>query len=568
MLTTAQAIAEFLKASGTSHFFQVTGGDQGLWFALQDAGIRMIGCRTEQGATYMADGFARVTNGPAWVYGQHGPGAANIAAALADAGWAESSVIALTSSVPVRQRDQFAYQELRQTDVFAPFTTWTGEIVHPDDVARVLRLALRSSIVAHRPAHVDVPRDIFDLAATDAVPPVESWLAGVTALRSAEPDAAAVAEATKILADAERVIVLVGGEVLTHHAYDELQSLCETLAAPVVSSLPGKGAVADASPTYCGVVGRYGTPVANRALGEAAVVLAVGTPLDKLTTDNHGLLADDVQVVQVTSDVAALGCAYGPVSPVYGDLRRSLQLLASALTADEDEPRLAARRAWAVALAEENRAWRARLTRAFSDVAPIHPVAVMDALAAGLTGADIVVADTGYMAAWAGALLPVHRPGRNFLRAAGSLGWAVPGAMGVSLARPDAKVVAITGDGGFAYNCLEIETAVRHGLSTVIVVLNNQALAFEYHLQRHQFGRHLPQTTDFSDIDLAALAIALGGDGRRVDHPDQLAPAVETALSSDGVFVLDVRIDKEAIPPVTTYGHPADGLLPVVTPVA
>lgn len=183
----------------------------------------------------------------------------------------------------------------------------------------------------------------------------------------------------------------------------------------------------------------------------------------------------------------------------------------------------------------------------------LSPASVVWELSRCVGPADAVVADTGYMSAWCGVLLDVQQAGHTFFRAAGSLGWAVPGAMGVALARKDDWVVAVTGDGGFAYNAFEIETAVRCEIPVTIIVMNNRTLAFEYHLQKLKYDRVLSHVNDFSDVDYAQVAKDLGGDGRRVSNIDELREAMQTSRASDGPFVIDVLVDKDAIAPVTSY---------------
>ena len=171
-----------------------------------------------------------------------------------------------------------------------------------------------------------------------------------------------------------------------------------------------------------------------------------------------------------------------------------------------------------------------------------------------LAPTDVLVADTGYMGAWTGALYPVTAPGRHFVRAAGSLGWAVPAALGVALARPGARVACVTGDGGVGYHLMELETALRCGIDVTIVVLNNVSMAFETHGQRLQWdNRVLPKVNDFLDVDYAAVARSLGAQGARVDEVGALKGALQDALSSGVPSLVDVRIDKEAIAPVTNF---------------
>jgi acetolactate synthase-1/2/3 large subunit len=184
----------------------------------------------------------------------------------------------------------------------------------------------------------------------------------------------------------------------------------------------------------------------------------------------------------------------------------------------------------------------------------IQPGSVVRAIRLALASQDLLFADTGYMAAWTGALYPVTSTGRVYHRAVGSLGWAFAASLGGTFAADGRRVACVIGDGGFGYHVGDIETALRHDLDTTIVILNNQSLAFEYHIQKYQYGgRIVPQVNDFVDVDYAAVATAFGAWGQRVTDPADLDDAVRAATSHPGLAILDVAVDKEAIAPVTVY---------------
>jgi acetolactate synthase-1/2/3 large subunit len=185
----------------------------------------------------------------------------------------------------------------------------------------------------------------------------------------------------------------------------------------------------------------------------------------------------------------------------------------------------------------------------------MHPREVVAALSDALSPSDVVVADTGYMAAWAGVLYQARQAGSTFLRAAGSLGWAIPGSLGAQLAAPERRVVCITGDGGAGYNIAELETAVRAGIPATIVVVNNGTLAFEYHLQKYVEKNVIDEINDFSDVDYGAVARSLGADGVLVRSQGELGDALAAALRSDAPTLIDARVDREAIAPVTSYAR-------------
>ena len=157
MASVAATIAQTLKAYDTKYFFQVTGGDQPLWIALEEAGIQMIPCRSEKGATYMADGYARISGKPGFVYGQYGPGVSNVAAGLADPYWSMSSVISFTTSMRTQSRDRYEYQELDQLPLHSSLTRWNKIVARPERASEMLRGAIRAALRSGKPALADDP---------------------------------------------------------------------------------------------------------------------------------------------------------------------------------------------------------------------------------------------------------------------------------------------------------------------------------------------------------------------------------------------------------------------------
>ena len=177
----------------------------------------------------------------------------------------------------------------------------------------------------------------------------------------------------------------------------------------------------------------------------------------------------------------------------------------------------------------------------------------MAALDRRLADDAVLVADTGYSSAWAGALSEIKEAGRHFMRADGSLGWAFPAALGAQLAEPDRQVVCITGDGGFGYHIGDIETAIRHQLPVIVVILNNQTLAFEEHVQGMLYNKVVPEVNEFVDVNYGAIARAFGASGFRVANVEDFERALAHGLRRSGPTIIDAVIDREAIAPVTRY---------------
>ncbi|GAA0967578.1 acetolactate synthase catalytic subunit [Acrocarpospora macrocephala] len=552
MRRVADAVAETLRAQEIDVFFMLTGGDPALWTALQRQGIRMIPCRSEQGAAYMADGYARMTGRPTFVYGQHGPGSANISSALADAYWAMSPVVSLTSSVPAATRDRHEYQLLDQLAMHRPVTHWAGEALRGSHVRSMLLRAMHEATSAPGPAHLDIPRDVLAEPLEDGGTPD----APAATLRAPQYRTAPAPEAVKAivarLSGARRVVIMAGSGSRVSGADPEVRLLAEALRAPVVTSIGGKASISEAHPLAVGVVGRYAAGVANDVVDEADLVLVLGSRLGSVTSDSFTMFASaDLIRVDTRSDALDPSAALN----VLADVKLTAQALLSELGAD---PGAARDTAWVASVSERVAGWRENALKVPStggESGQMHPREVVSALSESLAPSDVVVADTGYMAAWAGVLYQARAAGTTFLRAAGSLGWAIPGALGAQLAAPERRVVCVTGDGGTGYNIAELETAVRVGIPVTIVVVNNGTLAFEYHLQKYVEKNVIPEINDFSDVDYGAVARSLGAAGVLVRSKGELDDALATAARSEAPTLIDARVDREAIAPVTSYAN-------------
>ena len=547
--TVAEAVAQTLKAYGTEHFFCMCGGDHALWYALKDAGIRIVNCRTENAAVYMADGYARVTGKPGFVYGQRGPGVANLAGALADPLWAMSPVVSLTSSIALAVRDRYEYQELDGLPLHDAVTRWNKSVQAPERAAAMLRAAIRAATgPAPGPVHLEIPADMFS-AETDEEIYAEEGLGRVNA-RRLPPDPATLSILLDRLLGAERPLILAGNGVVISQAWDALTRFAEALSIPVATTLGGKGSIAEDHPLAVGVIGRNSRRVGNDAVRDCDLVLAIGTRLGGLATHRWKLPFQEKTILQIDSDPQMLGHNY----------RLAIGLVADASLALEAGVRdIAARKlgrprgAWAEAMAARVAAWRmaaARLAEEEPDDG-IHPARILAALQRAMGPQDLIGADTGAHGGWVGALFPVAA-GRTMVRANGSLGWVFPGAMGAALAAPGRRTVAITGDGGMMYHIAELETALRCDLPIVVVVLNNACLASEYHTQKNH-GRLVPEVLDYRDVDFAAVARAFGAFGVRVEEADGLDRAIAQAFTAGKPALIDVRTSKEAQSPSANY---------------
>ena len=545
MLTVAQAVAKTLAAYGTEKFFCLCGGDHDLWYALEDEGIEIINCRTENAAVYLADGYARMTGKPGFVYGQRGPGVANLAGSLADPLWARSPVISLTSSIHLSSRDRFEYQDVDGLPLHVGVTKWNKTLSSPDRAAAMVRAAIRAALSpAPGPVHLEIPSDMFHLEAGDDIYREED-VDTVNSFRPV-PDLGKLSTILDGLLAAQRPLIVAGKGVIISQAWGELTRLAAALTIPVATSLGGKGSIDEYSDLAMGVIGRNSRKIGNDSVRECDTVLAIGTRLGGLATHKWALPFQDKRLFHIDVDAEIIGRNYKTEVSVVADAKMALAA-ANDMVAQRKLAR--GQTEWAKHMAQRLVTWREHASQlsAVQKVEGIHQADVIAAVRRVLGPNDVIGADTGAHGGWVGALYPVTA-GKTMIRANGSLGWVFPGALGAALGAPDRRVVAITGDGGMLYHISEFETALRCNIPVVVVVMNNACLASEYQTQkRHQ--RTVKSVLDFRDVDFAAVARSFGAFGVRVTEAKDIEQAIRDALADGGPALVDVVVSREAQSP-------------------
>ncbi|MBL8699598.1 MAG: thiamine pyrophosphate-binding protein [Alphaproteobacteria bacterium] len=538
----AQYIAATLKGYGTTHVFFVDAILRRTLIELEAVGITRVMAHSEKAAAYMADGYARVSGRPGVCMAQS-VGAANLGAGLQDPFLARSPVIAMTGrKLPVFQHRN-AYQELDHRPLFAATTKFSANVDAIDQLPTLLPQAFREATTGSpRPVHLDLAglqAEAIESAtiARDAV--VQVQFARAPAFRPAA-DAAALAAAVRAIDAAQRPLIVCGSGAVQAGAHNAVLALAEALDAPVATSLGGRGIVPTTHRLSLGVIGTYSAPPANRIAHAADLVVYVGCSVGDQVTHNWTIPAAGTPIVQIDIDPTELGRNYAATIAILADPG----LAAAALAA-------AARRrdagTWSRRAQEALAAWRASIAAmlAASDT-PIRPDRLCAELSRALPETAILVSDTGYSAVWSGTLIDLPSPRQTYLRAAGSLGWAFPASLGVKCAAPDRPVVCFCGDGAFHYHLPELETAVRKGIAVTVVVNNNSAFAQGRATIRRLYGNRPGDPDDinaFRKVDFAAIARGFGAEGIRVESPDAIAAALQSAFASPRVTVVDVVTD-------------------------
>jgi acetolactate synthase-1/2/3 large subunit/sulfoacetaldehyde acetyltransferase len=557
-MSAGHAVVELLKAEGVRHVFGIVGSTflDVLDVLHDDRSVQYVNVRHEQGGAFMADGLARVTGAPSVCLVTSGPGATNLVTGVAGALVAHSPVVAIAGGSPLGLAGRDAFQELDLVALFRPVTKLSIQVTRPDRIPDALRLALRTAMTGRKgPVFVDIPRDVLNdqVVRVDAVAPE-----GYRPTHPTPPHPEAVRGAARLIARAERPLLLVGGGVTWAEAGDLVTHLAARHGLPMITAYGRNDAVPNDDPLYVGPLGRAGSPEAAEACRRANLLLVVGSRLGQFTSFyDRRYIQPGTAIVQVDVDGRDIGRVYPVAVGIQADAKETLAALLDALAQDHPGPASAA---WQ----REARELRARrqarlLAEAALDAVPIKPQRVYAELRRVLPPDTIVTLDAGAAPAYGYDRLHFTRP-RTFLTPLdlGGLGFAFPEALGAKLARPDAPVLAIHGDGGFLMNAQELETAVRHGVNAVTLVMNNNCWGSEKAYQRAFYGgRYIG--CDIGNPRYDGYAELFGARGYYVERPALIGDVVREALGAGQPAVVEIPVDPDELPAPATAARRGGG---------
>jgi len=558
-LTGAEAFVRMLELHGVRHVFGLCGDTSlPLYDALfrLDHGITHVLARDERSAAYMADAYARVSGRVGVCEGPSGGGATYILPGVVEANESSIPVLAVTTDISVAGRGRYTLTEIDQEALFRPLTKWNRVIDTAAQVPATVRAAFTQMTTGRAgSAHIGLPFDVQKDPVDEAAVWADASL-GAYPSRPTAPDAPAVAAAADAILDAGEPMFICGGGPVIAGAEAELVALAELLAAPVATSISGRGAIADDHPLALGVVGSNGGTAETRAVVAAAdLVVFVGCRAGSVTTERWRYPAAGARIVHIDADPAVIGANYATEAALVGDARLCLAALRAEIGRRLEGPPARSQGAAAVARATAGKLEAFRALAA-SDQVPITPERIVATLNQVLPGDAVVVADAGTPCPYLGAYFRLQRTGRRFIsnRAHGALGYALPAAIGAHFGRPGVKCVCVCGDGSFGFTLGELETMVRLDLPVTVVVISNASYGWIKAGQRHGFGgRYF--AVDFGRTDHARVAEAFGVRAWRVTDPAQLAPALEQAVAADGPSLVDVVTQplQEAHAPVSEW---------------
>ena len=555
-LSGAEAMVRMLQAYGVRHIFGLC-GDTTLPFydALYrlDHDITHLLTRDERHAAYMADAYARVTGRPGVCEGPSGGGATYILPGVVEANESSIPILAITTDVATASRGRYPLTELDQVALYRPLTKWNAALDQATRLPAMVRAAFRA-MTTGRPgaAHLAFPFD----TQKDAVDPDEVWADPRHQTFPAEragPDPHAVAAAAEALLSAKRAVAICGGGPVISGAFDALRRLAKRLDLPIATTVSGQGAIAETDSRAVGVVGSNGGVPATRAvIDEADLVLFIGCRAGSVTTERWQSPAPGTKVIHIDSDPQVIGANYATEVAIAADARLALDALNKTIAGRGGTGNAGAARAKA--------AWDAKLAAfsrlAASDERPIRPERVVATLQRLLDEDAVICADPGTPCPYFSAHYRWPLAGRHFItnRAHGALGYAMGAAIGAHVGRPEAKTVAVMGDGSFGMSVGELETVLRYRMPITFIVISNSTFGWIKAGQRSGFGERY-YNVDFSRTDHAAVAAAYGLKSWRVDDPAKLEDALRKAIEADGPTLVDVIAQplQEAAAPVSEW---------------
>ena len=557
----AQAIIASLEAEGVDTIFGYPGGQAiKIYDALYDSKkIRHVLARHEQGATHMADGYARATGKVGVVLVTSGPGATNTVTGIATAFMDSVPLVVITGQVTRGVIGTDAFQESDIVGITMPVVKHSFLLQSCDDLTRTFREAFYiASTGRPGPVLIDIPSDlsgsqmVFHYPDSISIPSYKPTYKG---------NAKQVRQAANLIESAKRPLIYAGGGIVSSHACAELTQLAEHMRIPVVTSLMGKGAMRCSNPLNLGPVGMHGSKYANIAVTECDLLIAVGARFSDRVTGKVSEFAPHAKIIHIDIDPAEIGKIIDPAVPIVGDAKVVLGAICDRLAKDGAAP---IDQEWEKTVFS----WRDRWPFYAADFADypdkIAPEIVLSKLSDKLDPeASIVTTEVGQHQMWAHQ--NIHRErARTFISSGGlgTMGFGFPAAIGAQIGCPEDQVVCIAGDGSFQMNSQEMATAAINRVPLKVVIIDNRALGMVHQWQSLFYDHRFSFTELDANPDFVKLADAYGWQAMRIEHPDQVDEALDTMLASDGPFLLDVIIPTEqTVYPMVAPGAALDDII-------
>jgi acetolactate synthase-1/2/3 large subunit len=502
--------------------------------------LRHVLVRHEQAAAHAADGYARATGKVGVCVATSGPGATNLVTGLATAFMDSTPIVAITGQVarPFIGRD--AFQETDVIGVTQPITKHNFLVRNIEDLADTVHEAFRLAKGGRPgPVLIDIPKDVQLGKGMYRPRASVSSLEYFRATHVAEPSPEAIARAAHLIASARYPLIMSGHGVILSDAYDELRAFAEKACIPVISTLLGLSAVPVDHPLFLGMPGMHGPAHVNRAIGMADLIIGVGLRFDDRVTGKVSEFAPHARIIHIDIDASEMHKVKPAAVPIVADAKAALSALVEAVEPGDHSAWIAEIRGWEAQ--EQERLARASREQAYPD-----PRGILDAIYAATNGDAIIVTDVGQHQMWTARFYPWKRPNSHITSGGlGTMGFALPAAMGVKMGVPDATVWVVAGDGGIQMNIQELATLKQLGLAVKVAIMNNGYLGMVRQWQQF-FHNHNYSETPITGPDYPKLAEAYGLYGMRITRREDVATAVRTAMETEGTVIIDFVIEPES----------------------
>jgi acetolactate synthase-1/2/3 large subunit len=561
-VTGAQALFMALEGEGVEIVFGIPGGAiLPAYDPLIDSKIRHVLCRHEQGAGHAAEGYAWATGKVGVAMATSGPGGCNLVTALADAKMDSVPIVAITGQVPTPVVGNDAFQEADITGITMPITKHNFLVKDANELVETIRAAFHIARTGRPgPVLVDIPKDV-QLQEITWRWPEEVDLPGYKP--TTKGNLKQVREAVKLIMASERPVLYVGGGVIKADAAKELYRLAVDGRLPVVTTLMARGAFPDDHELALGMPGMHGNYAAVTAMQKADLLVALGARFDDRVTGQLSSFAPHAKVIHVDIDPAEIGKNRAADVPIVGDAKDVIVKLHAELKRRQDEAGgVPDRSAWLATLERWKREYPLRYEQP-SD-GPIKPQFAIQRLYEHAKDA-IVVSGVGQHQMWASQFWRFSEP-RTWINSGGlgTMGFAVPAALGAAAGRPDRRVIAIDGDGCFQMTAQELATSTTEKIPFITAIINNAHLGMVRQWQELFYEERYSQVYLSHDVpDYAKLAEAYGCVGLRAEHPEEVDAVIEKALSvTDRSVVIDFRCDpREMVFPMVPAGASNDDII-------
>lgn len=530
MSKAAELMVKCLENEGLSVVFGLP-GEENIRFvqALASSSIRYVLTRHEQGAAFMAEMYGRVTGRAAVVSSTLGPGAINMQLGVADATTNSTPLVAISAQVGHDREFKESHQYVDLVSMFAPITRWAAGVPTARAIPEMFRKAFKvaeterpAAVYLAVPEHIDADETDYDLTPLPR-----------NVVRPDAPAPGQVERAVDILRQAKRPVVLAGHGAARGNATAALVRFSEQFGIPVANTFHGKGVMPDDHPNSIGTLGFMRHDYVNFGFDNADVVIAVGYELQEFDPVRINPQADK-KIIHIHRFPAEVDAHYSVDVGIIGDISASLDALTDGLDghAYEADPEVPGHGL----LAEE-------FARGQEDSRyPLAPARVVADTRAALGRSDVVLVDTGATKMWMARLYPTYECNTCLVsNGLSTMGFALPGALGVKLARPESKVLAVVGDGAFLMNSQEIETAVRERIPLVVLIWDDGGYGLIEWKMDLELGAHY--YVKFGNPDVVTYAESFGAKGYRINSAEELLPALRAALDDDGVSVISCPVD-------------------------